>query len=163
MRTLAALAAITGFIAAGTGTARANDGDRTQVIVTDVVGDTLMIAGLASDSDKIALAGLTVYLLGPPAIHGYHGRWTQLGVSLGLRVVGPLAIGGIGCAILSDGDKSGDSDKGILGGIDWGCLAGWVIGAGVGMAGTQVFDWTVLSTTEDTSTEARMFTIGVAF
>lgn len=68
-----------------------------QVLLADVVGGTLSIAGAIENESGLVIAGGAVQLIGPPTIHWLHGRVGVGFASLGLRVGGPL-VGGLAAA-----------------------------------------------------------------
>lgn len=138
------------------------DGDRDQVMVTDAGGDAVVIAGYVLDSRATMAVGGAVYLLGGPALHGYHDRWTAAGASFAVRLLAPVTLGALGCKVF--GNNRTDPDDGPIEDHDRGCLLGAAAGVLVGGLGAQLLDWSVFSTTEDDHTPtARMFSLGGSF
>lgn len=64
-----------------------------QTAVMDAAAFASFFAGIGDEQDgsSMALAGVGIYLLGAPAVHGGNGNWGKAGASLGLRLTAPLA------------------------------------------------------------------------
>ncbi len=89
-------------------------------------------AGRLSETNQTAAIGLgatgtAVYVFGGPVIHLLQGQPGKAGISLGLRILCPLGLGGTFALLYSNNP--------------WGSAAGGLVGAGVGVAGAAIADW----------------------
>lgn len=104
-----------------------------QILITDGVAISGIVAGVAADSESLTTLG--VFYMGGPVVHwshGYSGRgWESLGLRLGLPLVGALA--GVGVASAATECHG------------FGCLGGAPVGAGVGALGAMALDVTCLA------------------
>lgn len=62
-----------------------------QTLAVDAVAAAMFFGGYAADSRWVGRAGVGVFALGPPVVHGLHRRPLSAGLSLGARV-GAIAL-----------------------------------------------------------------------
>lgn len=82
-----------------------------QVILTEAVAAVIAVAGFGSETDAMGYAGLAMGLVGPTVVHLLHGRYRNAGLSVGLRLGGPVAAGlaggAFGALLTSSEPRSG--------------------------------------------------------
>jgi hypothetical protein len=131
--------------------ARADDWYGEQVLAVDAIGWGAILLGSQGNAIPLALGGATLLLVGPPIVHGFHGSAARAGISLGMRLTGPV-IGG------------------LIGNVAWPCgkscwfPAGILVGGFFGYVTAAVIDMAVVANeTDDGMPAARMFSIGSRF
>jgi hypothetical protein len=132
-------------------TARADDWYGEQVLAVDSIGWGAILLGSQGEAVPLALGGATLILVGPPIVHAVHGSAARAGISLGMRLTGPVIGGLIGNVALPCG-KSCWLPAGIL----VGGFFGYVTAAAIDMA-------VVANETDDGMPAARMFSFGGSF
>ncbi|HEU4539117.1 MAG TPA: hypothetical protein VFS00_33580, partial [Polyangiaceae bacterium] len=106
-----------------------------QTAVMDAAAFASFFSGISDESDgsSMALAGVGIYLLGAPAVHGGNGNWGKAGASLGLRLTAPLAGAFTGALLASsrcEHESSGNCGVGeAVGGFFIGALVTPVVDA----------------------------------
>ena len=130
-------------------TARPVESYRLQTAAVDVAAVALLAAGLEcahactdSSSTPWLLAGIGVYLVGAPVVHGLHGRLNRAFGDFGMRaapvVLGLIVAGSSNCAPQDDDgcwtEANGRAYEGILVGTAGGLAAAvydtWVLARG---------------------------------
>ena len=110
-----------------------------QILIVDASWIVLGVAtaGIDSQSAIHALPVLT-YALGPPIVHWAHGRVGIGFADLGIRVVGPFAVGLLGAVVgaAAGANSTNQSDD---------AAAGFVVGALVGFLSALIVDPAVLA------------------
>jgi hypothetical protein len=100
-----------------------------EMLPVDLAASGVILAGVATRNDRLAWAGGAVWAINGPTVHVLNGRVDRAGLSVGLRVVTPLLLGGIvlqlgGC---SDSYHSGGCRTALLGGLLGGAAAAMII------------------------------------
>ena len=115
-----------------------------QIAGVDLVGWGLLIGGATSaKSTDVPLVGLGMLVLGGPIVHTVHANFARGGISLGIRVGGPVLGAVVGYALDSN-------RKSFL-------PAGPFIGAFVGALAASIADIAILAyDKEDDPTAARV-------
>jgi len=127
-----------------------------QVLTTDLLGWSLVLAGVGLDVGPVAGVGAGFVLLGGPLVHIGHGNYEKAGYSAAWRYGGILAGALVG-TLLAGSTSGSDNTLGMiaLGGL--GGFAGYIVGAITDIA-------FIAREPGDTAESApRMFTIGGRF
>jgi hypothetical protein len=113
------------------GEARADDrwyGDH--VLIADGVGWGLIGAAVGTRTWQLAAAGAVTLTLGAPVVHlAIHENLGRAGISLGLRVVGPI----LGLAVGGKSDRNADGER-VGNAIVVGLAIGWILASIVDVA-----------------------------
>jgi hypothetical protein len=99
--------------------------------------------GIGTEQDWLIPVGVGGYVLGGPIVHLAHSRPGTAGISFGLNVGLPFAGGLLGALVLCGLADACDGQLGFLG-----IIAGFIIGAPVGMVAASVIDVAVLAKEE---------------
>jgi hypothetical protein len=121
-----------------------------EVLAADAIGWALIIGGATADAWPVSALGVGGVLLGGPIIHAAHDNYGRAGISLGLRIGGPLLGLGLGAAI----DKNSHSF----------IPAGPIIGAFLGYVAGAIADIALVAYEDDSPAAApRLISIGGRF
>ncbi|MEZ4402954.1 MAG: hypothetical protein R3B06_23230 [Kofleriaceae bacterium] len=155
MRRLVTLVVLVGGLGVAATPSRADRGTwyGWQTLGVDAVADVTMVGGLVEGRHGVAVAtvGLAVYALGPPLVHAAHGNWGRGGVSVAMRVGGPLVGGLVGSALCVD-------RTGFLR-----CLGSTVIGVVAGAVVAQAVDGAVVAYEDAPSAPVQLVSLGGRF
>jgi hypothetical protein len=82
-----------------------------ETAIMDAAAFGAFLSGVDERDSSMAVAGVGLYLLGAPVVHGFKGQWGKAGASLGLRLGAPVA-GAFTGAMLASGScrRSGPED-----------------------------------------------------
>lgn len=113
-----------------------------QILLSDAASVVLVMSGVGDDSAfsnarrTLALVG---YLGAPSMIHAFHGEWSRIVGSLGLRLGLPVAGGGVGAALGAGCEGSREPESEIAD-LNF-CQLGWIVsGVAVGAFGAMLID-----------------------
>lgn len=126
-----------------------------QTLGTDVAAYATVGVGAATENPYVAAGGVGLWLLGPPAIHLSHGEKERAALSLGGRVVLPLASGWIADLLVKDSGCCCDHT----------CKDGFeaVLGGFCGVLAASVLDAVIAWDSDDDEPDAVILTIGGDF
>ncbi len=86
-----------------------------QTLTVDAAVPALIALSITTNTEELMAGALGGYLLGGPVTHALHGNWAQAGWSLSMRVVLPVATGGIAYAATSCEDVNSETSDGWCG------------------------------------------------
>lgn len=133
--------------------------DRATVMVVDVMGDGLVVAGLAGKNRVLGVLGGVAYLAGAPLVHGTKDHWDRAAQSLGVRVGAPVVGALVGCTLIGE---HGDHKLSIFPRKP--CGLGLAVGVLAGAVAAQIVDWTLISKGDRGVNQAPVaFSIGGSF
>lgn len=99
-------------------------------LIPDVLAVACLVAGAAVDAPELSMAGVGVYALGSPIVHGAMGNWGRAGISLGVRLAAPATLGLVG-GLASRDTRNNDFFPGWFVGAVLGVLIGAQVAAGL--------------------------------
>lgn len=110
-----------------------------QSLVIDGAADALMVAGSLSrgSSGPVVALGAVAHVVGGPIVHFAHGNGTGALISAGLRLGGPLVLGGVTAGVTAAICRSASSDCGYA------AFGFGIIGFLLGVPASQIIDATV--------------------
>jgi hypothetical protein len=97
-----------------------------ETAIIDVAAFAAFFSGVNDQESSMAWAGVGMYVLGAPVVHGFKGQWGKAGASVGLRLGAPVA-GAFTGALLASGScrRSDPEDLCGVGAV----VSGFLLGA----------------------------------
>lgn len=124
-----------------------------QTLISDALADGLILTGRWGRRGAFGV-GIAAYLLGAPAIHGFHDEWGRAGLSLGMRA-GFLMIGALaGTRCDTGGGTSKENDED--------CVTEILVGSAIGIVLAQAVDAIFLAYADD-DPKPMMLQLGINF